>query len=214
MAFPIADKSSSLARQADRTPSIQRCDVLVGSTAKSYSRCRPRAIRDFEMPRNGRQNHRQTQPRWSRKVNNCSGADLRATCNAALISSLMRFLQNQLLNPPNCNTTITNNKAKKMKKNKLLNDCFQSRDELMATFDHALPESETTKELKSFIAKQQETDVIRHVGRDLTLQGWDALGTRVEVYWSRTRFVGARYLRSIRRLCGTVRIRRRRRVDV
>ena len=55
----------------------------------------------------------------------------------------------------------------------------------MATFDHALPESETTKELKSFIAKQQETDVIRHVGRDLTLQGWDALGTRVEVYWSR-----------------------------
>ena len=79
-----------------------------------------------------------------------------------------------------------------MKKNKLLNDCFQSRDELMATFDHALPESETTKELKSFIAKQQETDVIRHVGRDLTLQGWDALGTRVEVYWSaRTRFVGA-----------------------
>ena len=124
--------------------------------------------------------------RWvAKETNNCSGADLRATCNAALISSLMRFLQNQLLNPPNCNTTITNNKAKKMKKNKLLNDCFQSRDELMATFDHALPESETTKELKSFIAKQQETDVIRHVGRDLTLQGWDALGTRVEVYWSR-----------------------------
>ena len=143
--------------------------------------------------------------RWvAKETNNCSGADLRATCNAALISSLMRFLQNQLLNPPNCNTTITNNKAKKMKKNKLLNDCFQSRDELMATFDHALPESETTKELKSFIAKQQETDVIRHVGRDLTLQGWDALGTRVEVYWSPSEHVvGARYLRSIRRLCGT-----------
>ena len=55
--------------------------------------------------------------RWvAKETNNCSGADLRATCNAALISSLMRFLQNQLLNPPNCNTTITNNKAKKMKK--------------------------------------------------------------------------------------------------
>ena len=122
--------------------------------------------------------------RWvAKETNNCSGADLRATCNAALISSLMRFLQNQLLvNPP----TITRNvhKAKKTK-NKLLNECFQSRDELMAMFDHALPENETTKKLKSFVTKQHETDVVRHVGRELTLRGWDALGTRVEVYWSR-----------------------------
>ena len=88
------------------------------------------------------------------------------------------FLQNQLLNPP----TITRNvhKAKKTK-NKLLNECFQSRDELMAMFDHALPENETTKKLKSFVTKQHETDVVRHVGRELTLRGWDALGTRVEV---------------------------------
>ena len=123
--------------------------------------------------------------RWvAKETNNCSGADLRATCNAALISSLMRFLQNQLLNPPLTNTYNNANKANK-RKNKLLNDCFQSRDELMATFDHALPENATTKKLKSFIVKQHETDVVRHVGRELTLRGWDALGTRVEVYWSR-----------------------------
>ena len=50
----------------------------------------------------------------------------------------------------------------------------------MAMFDHALPENETTKKLKSFVTKQHETDVVRHVGRELTLRGWDALGTRVE----------------------------------
>ena len=74
------------------------------------------AIRDFEMP------HFEMDAKTTGRRNLAMGREgneqllgrrLRATCNAALISSLMRFLQNQLLNPPNCNTTITNNKAKR-----------------------------------------------------------------------------------------------------
>ena len=85
----------------------------------------------------------------------CAGADLRAIANAALMSALRRFCPSLLRGDP-------------------------TRDSLAAELEARLPPPESAQ---TALDEASRASASGHVGAQLTLKQFEALATRVRVYW-------------------------------